>query len=169
MLNTLKAIVKILSFIIYAYTEFHLGNTKYGSVLGYLLIDDKKSSDQQLIKFTSGGVMNIELKAMLQLVLDVFHFATDAQAKKNSVILFQDLFKIASSDVPAVVASFHDLSAEIEALKDSQVQADLLTFIQKNFAAEGTSAIAQEILAKALNVIQTNANFYIYINGIIKK
>jgi len=115
-----------------------------------------------------GAHMNIELKAMLQLIMDLFHFATDAQAKRNSMILFQDLFQIASSDVPAVVASFTDLKAEIVALPGVQQQTDLIAFIQQNFAAAGTSTIAQEILAQALNVIQTNVNFYIYINSLKK-
>lgn len=101
--------------------------------------------------------MNVELKALLDLVFDGESLVVQLVAKANFMVLLPQIFKILSMDVPPAVSNWSDLAAEIAALPGSAQEADLIAYIEQKFAGAYDNAKAQLILADILSLLQAAA------------
>lgn len=94
--------------------------------------------------------MNTELKSFLDIAFEGVTTVEDI-LKKNYASLIGDLL-LAADEVPSIVSHFSDLPAEIEALKGSAQEADLISYIETKFSGISTSK-AQAILAAGLKLV----------------
>lgn len=97
--------------------------------------------------------MNAELKAMIQLVLDLVVVVEDAVAKKDFVSdLLPKIYKV-MTDVPAVAAHFNDLMPEVNALlNNTGNDADLISFILSQLSGVTSDAHAQKIISASVDM-----------------
>lgn len=104
-----------------------------------------------LLSFLKGDQqMNTELKSFLDIAFEGVTTVEDI-LKKNYASLIGDLL-LAADEVPSIVSHFSDLPAEIEALKGSAQEADLISYIETKFSGISTSK-AQVILAAGLKLV----------------
>lgn len=113
--------------------------------------------------------MNLELKALLALVLAGFKTAKDAANKSDFVmVVLPDTYKIAMA-MPAVVTNWGDLNDEIKALVGTQQETDLVAYVMSDILPGVTdSAKAKAITAAALDLVVTVAEKAIALEQAIK-
>lgn len=95
--------------------------------------------------------MNQEIKAIIDLGVAVAQVGVDVAQKKSLPAVLMDLEQ-AGMDVPAVIASAGDLSAEVAALKDPAAEADLIAYVGGKIGAVVSGPKAQAIVAASVKL-----------------
>lgn len=97
--------------------------------------------------------MNLELKAILDLIFDAVIAGEHAIQKKSFAEMLPDIYKIVA-DVPAVVVNHASFMAEIKALPGSEQEKDLIAYVVQKFALVDNDAKAQKILSASLMIAE---------------
>lgn len=96
--------------------------------------------------------MNTELKAILDEIFAGMKLAEDG-VSKNYIALVSDAVSFISA-LPSVMANLGSLEQEIQSLKGSAQESDLLAYLEKQFSAHLQGAKAQGVLSTATKVVQ---------------
>lgn len=96
--------------------------------------------------------MNTTLKTLMSLLFDSYDLVKDVEAKKNIFQIIPDGMA-ALSDLRKVISGMSTFQTEVAALKGTQEEIDLVSFIETKFSLETPSDKAQKILAASLNLI----------------
>lgn len=97
--------------------------------------------------------MNIELKAMLTVLFKLFDLGKDLIVKAPVTSDISDAEAIMMG-IPAIIANWNDISAEVKLLETPANLADLLAFITAQFVGIDSDAHAQGILTASLKLAE---------------
>lgn len=98
--------------------------------------------------------MNAELKALIKTAIDLYGTGAAVIAKQDFVTAILPKLYSVASDIPGVVSSMGDLSAEIAALKGADAETDLVSYVISSVAGVTSDAHAQKVIQAALVMVE---------------
>lgn len=106
--------------------------------------------DQPLAR--KGGAMNTELKALISLVVGVVKAGIDVYEGRGYMAAFSNVQRIAGFIVP-VISNWSSIQKEIQDLKGTDQERDLLAYIAQEMNVLVTDPKAQMVLKSALQIV----------------